>query len=341
MEFISIPAGSFTMGSPEKEKGRSDDEKQVPVTITQAFELGKTVVTQQQWTPPTDEELSAKQLTMLIGLMKADGAPAGLELDRLKRLSDEEADVVAAYEGSLSLNGLTTLSDHAALALSRHTGEWLSLDGVTAFSNAAADALAQYKGFLGLDSLATLTSAALATRIVSDITTDQIDYQKRLLESWEDEIPPWPHFGEVALPTVTELSPEASNAIVEAIHAASDEFPDLQIDSMSRDGSLELNGLRSLSIEVARELVRHHGYLSLRGLTVLSPAAADVLAGIGEHTLDLSGLRDISDDVVEALAKHKGSLGLEGLERLSALARQRFEPCRFPKGFYTSKTRWT
>ena len=49
MEFISIPAGSFTMGSPEKEKGRSDDEKQVPVTITQAFELGKTVVTQQQW----------------------------------------------------------------------------------------------------------------------------------------------------------------------------------------------------------------------------------------------------------------------------------------------------
>jgi len=50
MEFISIPAGSFTMGSPEKEKDRGDDEKQVPVTITRAFELGKTVVTQKQWT---------------------------------------------------------------------------------------------------------------------------------------------------------------------------------------------------------------------------------------------------------------------------------------------------
>ena len=49
MEFISIPAGSFTMGSPETEKGHSDNEKQVPVTITQAFELGKTVVTQKQW----------------------------------------------------------------------------------------------------------------------------------------------------------------------------------------------------------------------------------------------------------------------------------------------------
>jgi len=50
MEFISIPAGSFTMGSPKKEKNRGHDEKQVKVTITRAFELGKTVVTQQQWT---------------------------------------------------------------------------------------------------------------------------------------------------------------------------------------------------------------------------------------------------------------------------------------------------
>ena len=49
MEFISIPAGSFTMGSPETEEDRGDDEKQVPVTITRAFELGKTVVTQKQW----------------------------------------------------------------------------------------------------------------------------------------------------------------------------------------------------------------------------------------------------------------------------------------------------
>ena len=51
MEFISIPAGSFTMGSPKKENGRwGASEKQVGVTITRAFELGKTVVTQKQWT---------------------------------------------------------------------------------------------------------------------------------------------------------------------------------------------------------------------------------------------------------------------------------------------------
>ena len=61
MEFILIPAGSFTMGSPKKEKRRSDREKQVRVTITRAFELGKTVVTQKQWaevmgTTPWDVE---------------------------------------------------------------------------------------------------------------------------------------------------------------------------------------------------------------------------------------------------------------------------------------------
>ena len=65
MEFILIPAGSFTMGSPEKEKDRGDDEKQVKVTITRAFELGKTVVTQKQWaevmgTTPWDEYEAGK-----------------------------------------------------------------------------------------------------------------------------------------------------------------------------------------------------------------------------------------------------------------------------------------
>ena len=74
MEFILIPAGSFTMGSPKKEKGRglavtgrirggatARDEKQAKVTITRAFELGKIVVTQKQWTEvmgttPWDED---------------------------------------------------------------------------------------------------------------------------------------------------------------------------------------------------------------------------------------------------------------------------------------------
>ena len=291
-------------------------------------------------TLPTDKELSVAQLTLLIEQLKAAGKPTSLELDRLERLSGEEAAVVAGCEGCLSLNGLSTLSDHAAIALSRHTGEWLSLDGVTTLSTAAADALAEYKGALDLNSLATLTSAALATKLVSQITTDQVESEKSILPYDQEEIRPWSHFGEVILPAVTELSPEAAHALVEAIHAVANEYPDLMIDSERGNGYLALDGLRSLSVEVARQLVRHGGCLGLNGVTALSAAAAEALAGIGEYTLGLSGLREMADDVAEALAKHKGDLVLRGLERWSDVARQRFTPRPDSEGVYTSNSRW-
>ena len=49
MELIEIPAGKFTMGSPEDEKGHQFQEAQVSVTLTKSFWLGKTEVTQGQW----------------------------------------------------------------------------------------------------------------------------------------------------------------------------------------------------------------------------------------------------------------------------------------------------
>jgi len=49
MKFVLMPAGSFTMGSPETEKGRDADENQHLVTITQPFYLQATEVTQEQW----------------------------------------------------------------------------------------------------------------------------------------------------------------------------------------------------------------------------------------------------------------------------------------------------
>jgi formylglycine-generating enzyme required for sulfatase activity len=48
-DFVLIPAGSFTMGSPEDEPGRSSDETQHTVTLTRAFYLQTTVVTKAQW----------------------------------------------------------------------------------------------------------------------------------------------------------------------------------------------------------------------------------------------------------------------------------------------------
>ena len=49
MVLIEIPAGTFTMGSPEDEKGHWKAEDQVSVKLTKPFLLGKYEVTQGQW----------------------------------------------------------------------------------------------------------------------------------------------------------------------------------------------------------------------------------------------------------------------------------------------------
>jgi serine/threonine protein kinase len=50
MEFVKIPAGTFTMGAPKDEKGSEDDERpQHEVSISKEFYMGKYEVTQGQW----------------------------------------------------------------------------------------------------------------------------------------------------------------------------------------------------------------------------------------------------------------------------------------------------
>ncbi|GBU28599.1 serine/threonine protein kinase [Treponema sp. R8-4-B8] len=49
IEMVSIPAGTFMMGSPTNEPGRYSDETQHSVTLTKSFSMGKYEVTQEQY----------------------------------------------------------------------------------------------------------------------------------------------------------------------------------------------------------------------------------------------------------------------------------------------------
>jgi formylglycine-generating enzyme required for sulfatase activity len=49
MKFVRIPAGEFTMGSPNTEKGRGDDEIRRKIIFSKALYLGVVPVTQEQW----------------------------------------------------------------------------------------------------------------------------------------------------------------------------------------------------------------------------------------------------------------------------------------------------
>lgn len=58
MTFAYIPAGRFRMGSPADEPGRGKDETPHEVTITKAFYLSATEVTQSQWQAVMDDNPS-------------------------------------------------------------------------------------------------------------------------------------------------------------------------------------------------------------------------------------------------------------------------------------------
>ena len=60
-ELVHCPPGTFTMGSPEDEADREDNETQHEVTLTRGFALGVFPVTQALWEAVTGENPSAFQ----------------------------------------------------------------------------------------------------------------------------------------------------------------------------------------------------------------------------------------------------------------------------------------
>lgn len=83
-----------------------------------------------------------------------------LNLNGVKRLSDNAAHAVSQAQCTLSLNGLHRLSDNAAKSLGTHDGK-LVLGGLTRLSDEAAEGLSQHRGELMILRVKGLSERAL------------------------------------------------------------------------------------------------------------------------------------------------------------------------------------
>ena len=97
MEFASIPAGKFLMGSPETEKERFQDETQHEVSLTQGFRIGVYKVTQAQYEQVMGKNPSLhKGATLPVETVSYDDA-----LAFCKKLSDLPAEKAAGRKYKL------------------------------------------------------------------------------------------------------------------------------------------------------------------------------------------------------------------------------------------------
>jgi len=126
MEFASIPAGKFLMGSPATEKERNPDETQHEVTLTQGFRMGVHEVTQAQYEQVMGENPSEfKGATLPVETVSYDEA-----LAFCKKLSDLPAEKAAGRKYRLPTEAEWEYCCRAGTSTPFHFGE--TLDGTQA-----------------------------------------------------------------------------------------------------------------------------------------------------------------------------------------------------------------
>ena len=180
-------------------------------------------------------------------------------LNGLTELSDAAALALSKHKGTLYLDGLTSLSDGAAAAFARHEGD-LSLRGLTTLSDATVTTLSQQKGRLGLDGLKSLSGAA-AVALAN-------------------------HEGDLSFEGLEILTDEAAAAL------------------SKHEGGLRLISLTELSEAAAASLAMHNGEVVLNGQAEAAYRAAK-LKGVPKLKWDPDFLKGVK-------ARWKKSLGIDG-----------------------------
>ncbi|MFA6523699.1 MAG: hypothetical protein WCS85_05015, partial [Candidatus Peribacteraceae bacterium] len=231
------------------------------------------------------------------------GAPRGFSeqemLNHLTSLSPEQVTAFAKkYPAVLSFNGLKTLHENTASALSSYTGT-LELNGLTTLNEATAKALDPHARSLRLNGLKKLDQATAA--------------QLSRYEGWSLQLN--------GLTTLDEATAKALNSRVRSIELNG-------LTSLGENTAaalagfrmhLGLRGLKTLEEPIATRLAGHEGgILSLDGLITLTPDSARALQG-HKGWLSIEGMKELDESTASELAKHEGPLSLCGLVSVPAV----------------------
>lgn len=256
-------------------------------------------------------------------LAHADGRP--IDLDGVKTLSTETAAVLGGHLGRLELNGLVELSPECARHLAGIPAPLL-LNGVRVLSPEAAAGLARHHGVLCLDGLKSLppdvASHLARHRHISHLGRFYNRLSLNGVETLSEESAAAlsAYLGNLSLNGLRNLAPDAARRLVK--HRTDEMW------SVAELYSLLLDGLTSLSDDVAFALADYHGGLSLDGLVKPSHAVLRGLAGHRGPALSLGRLRWMPDDVAVLFGERPKWLHLPSLRDVSpaALAALRRNP---------------
>lgn len=206
----------------------------------------------------------------------------------------------------LCIDELTDLDPSVAEALLKLGNRGLSFRSLRSISADTAWALAQCNGELRLNGLQAI-SVDVADALASNRGPLLLDGIKSLTPELAERLGKHHNHdfdAPLSLNGLSELSTEAAQGL-------------------GKHYNLHLNGIRSISREVAEGLVRGNQFSSrerhLNGLKTLSPEVAKPLSGngLGGDYLYLDGLRSLSPEAAQWLATTGNGLSLNGVESMS------------------------
>jgi hypothetical protein len=238
------------------------------------------------------------------------------DLSEYTEIEEAAAKILAKYEGSLVLDGLSLIPDSVALSLAKHRDD-LSLNGLVRLTPESANALAKHRGpLLSLDGLGNLhVRARYLLRLVDQGLPDE-EIRRRVYGYGNQESDEWV----VDLRKALEALAKHNGTLrLSGVEASLLEYADSFAESLAKllrehKGTLLLWGLEHLSVECAQSLAKAKNNIGL-GITTITDPVAEALA-LHEGNLWLDGLDELSEETANILSRHKGGLSFDGLKSL-------------------------